>query len=77
MNITLEELLRITWDGARVAIFNLKREKLFEGLAMEIENYDGLLNEEVVEIETGARASQKDFYNALSVEGVIKIKLNI
>ena len=43
---------------------------------MEIENHDGLLNKEVVEIETGVRASQNECYNILSVEGVIKIKLN-
>lgn len=26
MNITLEELLRITWDVVRVVIFDLKKE---------------------------------------------------
>ena len=76
MNITLEELLRITWDVVRVVIFDLKKEILFDGLVMEIENHDGLLNKEVVGIETGVRASQNECYNILSVEGVIKIKLN-
>lgn len=76
MNITLEELLRITWDVVRVVIFDLKKEILFDGLVMGIENHDGLLNKEVVEIETGVRASQNECYNILSVEGVIKIKLN-
>lgn len=46
MNITLEELLRITWDVVRVVIFDLKKEILFDGLVMEIENHDGLLNKE-------------------------------
>ena len=68
MNITLEELLRITWDVVRVVIFDLKKEILFDGLVMEIENHDGLLNKEVVEIETGVRASQNECYNILSVE---------
>ena len=57
-------------------VFYLKKEILFDGLVMEIENHDGLLNKEVVEIETGVRASQNECYNILSVEGVIKIKLN-
>ena len=73
MNITLEELLRITWDGVRVVIFDLKKEILFDGLVMEVENHDGLLNKEVVEIETGVRASQNECYNILRVEGVINI----
>ena len=36
MNITLEELLRITWDVVRVVIFDLKIEILFDGLVIQI-----------------------------------------